>query len=114
MSIHWSITWESLRTTDTSVESIVAENFITTTELHKQITTHRHGLRFWTATVICYQASPFALQGWVGGSPGKEVAQTGGVGLGQGWGWVDRGKHGRHGRCHETIVSYREKLRVHN
>lgn len=77
ITVHWSITWESLRTTDTSVESIVAENFITTTELHEQITTHRHGLRFWTATVICYQASRFALQGRVGGSPGKEVAQTG-------------------------------------
>lgn len=25
ITVHWSITWESLRTTDTSVESIVAE-----------------------------------------------------------------------------------------
>ena len=55
----------------------MAENFITTTELHEQITIHRHGLRFWPATVICYQASRFALQGRVEGSPGKEVAQTG-------------------------------------
>lgn len=45
--------------------------------LHEQLTTDRHGLRFWTATVICYQASRFALQGRVGGSPGKEAAQTG-------------------------------------
>lgn len=42
---------------------------------------------------------------WERGCTNGKSLKSGGVG---------RGKHGRHGRCHETIVSYQEKLWVHN